>query len=304
MKKCYLYLMQNQRSGDVKIGISSNPKHRLSNLRTSSPDRIDMIRTVEFSNRDEAYEIEQFLHNSLSTYQTSSKNEWFKEKVLRFLNSYDDNDIRNIKKVGIKIPERQSIKKYKFPKFKNIKHKDLVNKVYNALAKDLTCDDIISLYIKNFQKILCGADKIYPFCNTGYSYERIEFNSYLYYLELYTTNDITKEELCKKLINFSIRAFYALIIRFGKDVDELPLNFDIEDYLYQYYFLNHSLYRFIMELMKESGGNFFDGRVKHVSDFEDVLDKCSLLSIPNTECFVSFITDLIKKNTTQRLYIY
>lgn len=89
-KPCYVYYILNQEKDKVKIGVSSNPIGRAKDLQTASGEDIEIYHTIEFKNRNEAYEAESFLHKRFSEYRkkptkVSKSCEWFDSEILLIL---------------------------------------------------------------------------------------------------------------------------------------------------------------------------------------------------------------------------
>jgi hypothetical protein len=90
----YLILEVNQHGEEShKIGFSkNNPKHRLKNLQTGNPNKIELLKFYESVN----YKIiEKWLHSRFSNKRTISENEWFRlsdEDVISFINTCENID--------------------------------------------------------------------------------------------------------------------------------------------------------------------------------------------------------------------
>lgn len=68
-----LYIMQIEKTGAIKIGVSKNPESRIKQLQTSCPYKIRMILKLE----KHGY-LEKQLHDRLRKFRTTRSNqEWF-----------------------------------------------------------------------------------------------------------------------------------------------------------------------------------------------------------------------------------
>lgn len=69
----YVYLIRNEGSGNVKIGVGQNPEQRLKQLQTGA----DADLTLEYKSMvcSNAYEIEAYMHKEFEEYNV--RNEWF-----------------------------------------------------------------------------------------------------------------------------------------------------------------------------------------------------------------------------------
>jgi hypothetical protein len=72
----FVYLVRAELTGLVKIGATKNPFERVRNLQTGSPDRLNLVATIEFPSLHHAYAAEQKLHKRFSKYRVHG--EWFK----------------------------------------------------------------------------------------------------------------------------------------------------------------------------------------------------------------------------------
>lgn len=71
---CSVYLMKNLKNGNVKIGISENPRYREKTLNSEEPD-IELLTSKLFNSREDALKIEKMLHLQFSEYRV--RGEWF-----------------------------------------------------------------------------------------------------------------------------------------------------------------------------------------------------------------------------------
>jgi len=68
-----LYIMQIEKTGAIKIGVSKNPEKRIKQLQTSCPYKIKMILRIE-----KRADLEKQLHDRLKKFRTTRSNqEWF-----------------------------------------------------------------------------------------------------------------------------------------------------------------------------------------------------------------------------------
>ncbi len=72
MHNKYLYVIQSDVTGAVKIGISSNPQKRLKQLQTGSPYQLKLLCSIANMSHKE-----KIIHNRLKDYKMSCKGEWF-----------------------------------------------------------------------------------------------------------------------------------------------------------------------------------------------------------------------------------
>lgn len=91
-----LYIMQSNNNGAFKVGISNNPKKRLSQLQTGSPFKLKIILILEGKSS-----LEKDLHSRLRSFRLGSfKGEWFSYDGLPSLPDWiyeklDLNDVDN-----------------------------------------------------------------------------------------------------------------------------------------------------------------------------------------------------------------
>lgn len=82
----YLYLIRKGGTDHYKIGISTNPDGRLKSLQSANPDKLDL---VAYCVHDNAYEVEQSIHEILSDKRLNC--EWFElesEMIVYLLREY------------------------------------------------------------------------------------------------------------------------------------------------------------------------------------------------------------------------
>lgn len=68
----YLYVLNIENTSHYKIGVSSNPKRRISDIRSSCPYNIDIL-FLEFYSH--VYELEGMIHEELKN--NEMRHEWF-----------------------------------------------------------------------------------------------------------------------------------------------------------------------------------------------------------------------------------
>lgn len=68
--RCSVYFIRNDRSGDVKIGFSTDVRSRLGNLQTSQVDPLSLLRIIDGGPATERWLHRKFAHLSL-------RGEWF-----------------------------------------------------------------------------------------------------------------------------------------------------------------------------------------------------------------------------------
>ena len=70
MKRDYLYFIQSDLTGMIKVGRSKDPQKRLKQLQTGNPNRLKLIASFREKGSEEKY-----LHEVLNNYK--QKGEWF-----------------------------------------------------------------------------------------------------------------------------------------------------------------------------------------------------------------------------------
>jgi hypothetical protein len=75
-----VYFMYSEDAHCVKIGISKNPKQRLTAVQTGFPHKLEIIKTQE---TDDARKLERELHKALADFRLHG--EWFSDDVLGLL---------------------------------------------------------------------------------------------------------------------------------------------------------------------------------------------------------------------------
>jgi hypothetical protein len=68
----HLYIIQSDKTGDLKIGRSKNPQQRLKQLQTGAPHKLKLLVIVENKGG-----LEKQLHRRLSKYKNRKNGEWF-----------------------------------------------------------------------------------------------------------------------------------------------------------------------------------------------------------------------------------
>ena len=82
VKKGYIYLIKISNTNKYKLGVSKNPKRRLSDISNYIPFDLEVLALNEINN---PYDVEQMLLNKYDNYLI--KNEWFELDIL---------DVKNI----------------------------------------------------------------------------------------------------------------------------------------------------------------------------------------------------------------
>ena len=72
----FVYFILNSDSKAIKIGMAKNLERRLKSLQTSSPAKLELIKSVLVSSREQAQELEKTLHQQFDDLQLTG--EWFK----------------------------------------------------------------------------------------------------------------------------------------------------------------------------------------------------------------------------------
>jgi len=68
----HLYIIQSDKTGDIKIGRSKHPQKRLKQLQTGSPQKLKLLVVVENKGN-----IEKNIHRRLDRYRSRRNGEWF-----------------------------------------------------------------------------------------------------------------------------------------------------------------------------------------------------------------------------------
>jgi|SRR6056300_268762 predicted GIY-YIG superfamily endonuclease len=68
----YLYIIQSDKTGSLKIGRSKNPERRLKQLQTGSPYKLKLIFAAESKGH-----MEKPLHERLKRFKERRRGEWF-----------------------------------------------------------------------------------------------------------------------------------------------------------------------------------------------------------------------------------
>lgn len=71
----YVYFMQSEGGGPVKIGKADDPERRRRELQTGRPDTLIVLGTIRCRNDNAAYELENDLHKRFEHYHLNL--EWF-----------------------------------------------------------------------------------------------------------------------------------------------------------------------------------------------------------------------------------
>lgn len=81
----YVYFIQAGK-GHIKIGVSKDPEARLRELQVGASGReLVLLATLPFRSREEAFEMEKYLHAELAKFRING--EWFKRAITRHLRS-------------------------------------------------------------------------------------------------------------------------------------------------------------------------------------------------------------------------
>jgi hypothetical protein len=78
---CYVYFIEQDCTGFVKIGVTRNILARLAALQTSSPLTLSCFKLLEFPSREEAFKTEKSLHRRYGHFRMEG--EWFRPDVKR-----------------------------------------------------------------------------------------------------------------------------------------------------------------------------------------------------------------------------
>ncbi len=72
-----LYILQMEKTGEIKVGRSKDPKRRLKQLQTGSPYLLKIILHAPGKGH-----LEKMIHRDMSHLRTRRKGEWFKPEAL------------------------------------------------------------------------------------------------------------------------------------------------------------------------------------------------------------------------------
>lgn len=78
-----VYLVIQSGTGDLKIGVSSDPGKRLQTLQTGSSTHLTMEDILNYTDKKEAYAFEKLLHNTFTSIR--KRGEWFDNILLNVL---------------------------------------------------------------------------------------------------------------------------------------------------------------------------------------------------------------------------
>lgn len=75
-----LYLIRATESQRLKIGIATDPLKRLGTLQTGCPERLELVRTIDYPDRATARRAEKALHTRFDLFHIHG--EWFQNRTL------------------------------------------------------------------------------------------------------------------------------------------------------------------------------------------------------------------------------
>jgi hypothetical protein len=78
----YIYMAHDEHDERVKVGYTTDPYHRLANLNTSYPGKLEFLVLFPMPKTD-GYVAEKKIHQLLEPYKCPGKTEWFYKKGLR-----------------------------------------------------------------------------------------------------------------------------------------------------------------------------------------------------------------------------
>ena len=76
-----LYVIENSSRDSLKVGVAENPYERLLQLQTGNPEKLKIIATFEYENREKALKIEKTIHKALGNSRVEG--EWFKNITVK-----------------------------------------------------------------------------------------------------------------------------------------------------------------------------------------------------------------------------
>lgn len=75
----FVYFILNSDSNAIKIGMAKSLERRLKSLQTSSPAKLELLKSVSVASREEAQELEKTLHKQFEDLRLTG--EWFKAEA-------------------------------------------------------------------------------------------------------------------------------------------------------------------------------------------------------------------------------
>jgi hypothetical protein len=78
----YLYMAHDENTPYVKVGYTTRPDHRIANLNTSYPGRLEFLLLFPMPKKS-GYVAEKKIHELLDAYKAKGKREWFNKQGLR-----------------------------------------------------------------------------------------------------------------------------------------------------------------------------------------------------------------------------
>lgn len=90
MKKSYVYIIQQDSDGPIKIGKADNIDKRIKQMQTGNPFALELAHSFTCLSSKDALNLEHELHDLLSEHKmnASGGSEWFKKRALCNLKKY------------------------------------------------------------------------------------------------------------------------------------------------------------------------------------------------------------------------
>jgi len=79
--KYYVYFIQHDVDGPIKIGVAKDPARRLNELQIGNPYQLYLITKIDCCTSGNAYALEKKLHWKFKRWNISG--EWFKPRILK-----------------------------------------------------------------------------------------------------------------------------------------------------------------------------------------------------------------------------
>jgi hypothetical protein len=90
---CSVYFIQAETTKFIKIGVATNPNHRLQELQVGNPDKLRTILTITLPDSAKARQTEQELHKHFE--YCRARGEWFKADpvLVSYINTWDKSSV-------------------------------------------------------------------------------------------------------------------------------------------------------------------------------------------------------------------
>ncbi len=130
MKEQFIYVIKEDETENIKVGISCSPNGRLMTLQTGNPRKLTLIHKFEGTHRTEAD-----IHEKLKEFNI--KGEWFKppKGFLDSLNDLEEVERQHMKMVSFRLNPKLMMNFKKFCTKNNITIKQSLTKVIEVLLE-------------------------------------------------------------------------------------------------------------------------------------------------------------------------